>query len=204
MRTHLKSLAALAVLAFALATPAAARMSYSDVSGDANAVNTQGKRGFGHGGDVSTGPASVASADITEVSFSKRTRDGRLWGYAVKLTMAGKVSDGTMFSVFAVTGNCDPMTAKHVRTVEGKKVTELTSDCDGRGRIIRRLPPATVRGNTVTMTVPLKALPMGVRRGSLLSEIYAYTVAVGPNVEPFLHAPKLDIASTGATYRIGE
>lgn len=198
----MKTLAALAVLAFALGAPAAAGMRYSDTSGDANAVNTQGERGFGHGGDVSTGRASVASADITDVTFANRRRNGRVWAYAVKVRLAGKPANGTMFSVFAVSDNCDPITVKHVRTAEGKKVTDVTASCDGKGRITRRLPPARVRGNTVIMTVPLRTLP-GVGRGSVLSEIYAYTVAVGPNVEPFLHAPKLDIASTGAAFRIG-
>jgi hypothetical protein len=191
------------VLALALGTPAAARMTYGDVVGDANAVNTQGERGFGHGGDVSTGPASAASADITGVTFAKRVRDGRVWAYAVKVTVAGPVRNGTMFSVFAVTSNCDPVVVKHVRTAEGKKVTDLTTSCDGIGRTIRRLPPAKVRGNRVIMTVPLRALPGPIRKGSVLREIYAYTVAVGPDVKPFLHAPKLDIASTGARYRIG-
>lgn len=179
-------------------------MTYGDTSGDANAVNTQGERGFGHGGDVSTGPATVASADITGVTFAKRTRDGRVWAYALTVSVAGKVTDGTMFSVFAVTDKCDPLVVKHVRTAEGERVTELTTNCDRSARMTRRLPQATVRGNQVTMVVPLRALPAQVRKGSVLREIYAYTVAVGPNVRPFLHAPKLDIASTGKTYRIGD
>lgn len=178
-------------------------MEYDDVSGDANAVNTQGERGFGHGGDVSTGPVTAASADITRVAFKRWVKRGNVRGYTVTVSVAGPVTDGTMFSVFAVTEDCDPVTVQHVRTAEGETLTELRAGCAGSPRTSRTLPPAIVRGSRVTIRVPLSALPTQVRMGTVLGEIYAYTVAVGPNVKPFLHAPKLDIAATRDTYRIG-
>ncbi len=92
---------------------------------------------------------------------------------------------------------------KHVRTVEGKTVTDVGSNCGGAARRTRNLAPAVVRGNRVTITVPFAALPRQIRTGTVLREIYAYTVAVGANVQPFLHAPKLDIAATRRSYRIG-
>lgn len=203
MPPHFKASAALVAVALALTTaPAAAAMSYRDTASDANAVNTQGERGFGHGGDIATGAASVSSADITSVRFAPRFRDGRVSGYSVTVAVAGKVADGTMFSVFAVSDACDPLVVKHVRTAEGETLTDLGSSCGG-GRRTRSLPPAVVRGNRVTINVPLSALPRQIGKGTVLREIYAYTVAVGPNVQPFLHAPKLDIAATGKSYRIG-
>lgn len=202
MARHLKVFAALVALVLT-AVPAGASMTYRDTASDANAVNTQGERGFGHGGDVATGPASVASADITSVRFASRFRNGRLSGFAVTVAVADKVVDGTMFSVFAVPGRaCDGLVVKHVRTVEGDNVTDLSGSCVGN-RTTGTLPPAVVRGNRVTINVPLRALPPQIRKGTVLREIFAYTVAVGPNVKPYLHAPKLDIAATAKSYRIG-
>ncbi len=204
MRAHRTAQAVIVAITLALtATPAAAHMAYRDTTSDGNAVNTQGERGFGHGGDVSTGPASVASADITGVSFAPRYRNGRVSGYAVTVAVAGKITDGTMFSVFAVTDACSTVVVKHVRTAEGKKVTDLGSNCAGGGHRTRGLPPAVVRGSRVTINVPLAALPREIGNRTVLREIYACTVGVGPNIKPFLHAPKLDIAETQRMYRIG-
>ncbi len=184
------------------ATPAAAKMTYRDAAADANAVNTQGKRGLGHDGDVSTGPASVRSADITGVSFTPRYRNGRVSGYAVTVAVAGKVTRGTMFSVAASTGACS-VVVKHVRPAVGETVTDAGSLCEGGHYRVRELAPAVVRGSRVTINVPLSALPRQIKVGTVLREIYAYTVAAGSDVEPFLHAPKLDIAATRRSYRIG-
>ncbi len=204
MRAHRTAQAVIVAITMTLsASPAAAHMAYRDTASDANAVNTQGERGFGHYGDVATGPASVASADITGVSFAPRFRNGRVSGYAVTVAVAGKVTHGTMFSVFAVTDACSALVVKHVRTAEGKTVTDLGSNCAGGGHRTRDLPPAVVRGSRVTINVPLAALPRGIANGTVLREIYAYTVGVGPNLKPFLHAPKLDIAETHRAYRIG-
>lgn len=200
MARHLNVFAALVALALS-AAPAGAAMSYRDTGSDANAVNTQGERGFGHGGDVATGPVSVASADITSVRFASRYRKGRFSGYAVTVAVADKVVDGTMFSVAAAAGACD-LVVKHVRTAEGDNVTDMLTNCGG-GAATRALPRAVVGGNRVTINVPLRALPPQIRKGTVLREIFAYTVAAGPNVKPYLHAPKLDIAATRRSYRIG-
>ncbi len=177
MRRALISGGLLVVLLVASPAAASGGVSFRDIAGDANAFSGQEDGG---GDGISTGPASIPSVDLRRIHVAPRYRTNdagrrRLRALTVALTMSAPPSAGYAYHLSAAGGSCSGLIVDHYRFRDGTTRTQLRDACDGGSLRATSLPSAVVEGRTIRVKVPASALPDSVRRGGVLSRLYAYT-----------------------------
>lgn len=169
--------AALVALA-GLNAPAAAAggVTFTDLAGDANAINGQ-ERGGGDG--IATGPVSVDAVDLRKVELAPvySDADGSMGveAFTVALTLTSPPEARYAYQLSASGEGCRGLYVDHYRFDGGAVRTQLRISCNGERAVSIPLAPATVTSNTITVTVPLADLPASVRADGTLSQLYAYT-----------------------------
>jgi hypothetical protein len=197
--------AAVAAVAVALAVPGVATakkpaapktLVFTDLAGDANALNDQG---FGVGPDATATPAQLDAFDIREV----RIVSDKTGSAATKLTVSLKLAAAPTIGIYRVLGSiggCDFWTERSLNPnaaldtsavrVCGATATDFTyTDVSSK-----------IAGDTITWTIPIKAFKSaGLKPGAIWDTLGAD--ARGNEVA--LTAPSIDGASTDAVYKVG-
>lgn len=207
-RSPAKAAALLAVLASSLLAGAATSyggarwraIAFRDVAHDANGINSQGETGVGRI-DVPTDPATLPAGDLLRVFLRPEERGGprpRVTAFTVTLVLGGPPADDIDYWVHGeVPGHCNYVAIGRYRSLEGSTAsespttTELGAPCGGFSEGVK-LRDAVVRGNRLTIRVPLRVLPPEIRPGDRLERIWAWTKL----------GAVLDSASTPKKFRI--
>jgi hypothetical protein len=180
--------------------PALKVLQVPDVTGDANAMNSQAGLVPASGGPMGV---SVAGADIVSFTLARRDDGRHVLALVGTLTLAAAPAFSTDFRIRMSAPGCKVYFLEYERTVLGDvsylRHTCTTVDAAGNGGATFLAVPAVVAGNTITWTVPVRDLPGKVKIGSVLSVTGAQTsgdaVAIGPT---------LDEVVMQATYRLGQ
>jgi hypothetical protein len=197
MRALLSALAAAALLA-----PAAhaADPQVVDVRGDANGFNDQAalpaKLSW-------TSPVSAAAYDLVEVRFATSRVTRRVTGFTVSVTLAEPPAPASTFIVKMSSASCREIWLEHVIAETGDTSSDLRHRCTAVGPAdLPTYAPLQVvtGGRTMTFVLPLEVLPRGVELGETLRDLRAES-------RTFLltaSVPVIDVATSTATYRIGQ
>ena len=209
------ALAALAVtpnLAQAAGLSPAAPLSWADMPGDANGINSQ--NGLLDGVDDTATPTSIASDDILKVKFA-RTDDGKaVTGLQVTMTLSAPPAAGALYRITGAADGCTTFWFQYLWTAGGSPVATLRHNCGVTatttgavsGSTVSLPVPAVVEGNSIVWTLKLADLPGGLKVGSVLSPALAEVRGVvgGAGVS-LITAPTIDQTEVqSATYAIGK
>jgi hypothetical protein len=206
MRIRIAALAAASGLAIAAlpAHAATAKPQIVDATGDANGINQQFPGLGPNPPTVSTGPADLASADITTVLFSTNFLSKRVKGKTVKvpngftvtLSLAAAPTPNIEYRVAAAGGDCadiffeyDSSVGTGGSDVRCPAALPATTDTDYGIK-------ATVSGTKITWIVPNGIF----HNGTVFSNLNAQT----RTVEVVVTAPQVDYATSSTTFTLGK
>lgn len=137
----------------------------SDPAGDANSVNDGGEYSFGNRPTQTSRPA----LDIRKVELAATTDDAEtVTGLRLTFTLHAPLEDRTQLTLKTRTATCADILLQYVHG-DGEPSGRLSSGCE---RDVRRLA-ASVDGTSVTLTVPLAALPAKARADNVLQTVNA-------------------------------
>lgn len=120
---------------------------FTDVKGDANAINDQLE---GLCCDVSTPVVSQPSADIVATSVRTLYRDGRPVATQVRITMAGAIKDGNFgYELRIFSSRCGSIYGSF--TADGGQITE---ECNKHSRRVARGVGVHSKGRTLFVRLP--------------------------------------------------
>jgi hypothetical protein len=233
MRARLGAIAAVAGLAVAVVPAHAGSTTVSagptpqitDATGDANFVNGQSL--VTNAPSQST-PADQASADITSVLFQttyvtktikttvvkvvKKKKVKKVitvsvkvpTGFTVTMNLAASPGQETEYRVSATKGGCASFFFEYSTDAvvdsgagSGTLADQTQVRCaSGEEDGSYTIAPATVKGGTITWTLPLSQMPLGTKFTNLSAQ-----TTVNPLV---ITAPSYDIASSAATFTVGQ
>lgn len=209
MRIRLLTLAAAAGMAVA-AVPshaAAPKPQITDPAGDANAVNNQAL-GVGPDSSASTGPAELAAADITGVTFQSTFKTKKVkkkvvkvpTGFTVTMALdAAPTLPNIIYRVSANGGGCGTSIFFEY-TTGGSTVVRCPNADVTKPSLDYPVGAAVVKGSTITWKLSSKAIPVG----STLSTLNAQTRQQITTPAVSITAPQYDYASSGATFTVGK
>ncbi len=187
---------ALVVLSLS-ADPASAHhvVGFTDVKGDANAINDQ-LEGFCC--DVPTPVASQPSADIVATSVRTLYRDGRPVATQLRITMAGAITDGNFgYELRMISARCG--TIYGFFSADGGRVTE---ECNKNVRRVSHGVGVHSNGRTLLVRLPynLNREYGLLRPGDVLRSFQTISNLGGRTV-----APRLDWANAfRMTFKVGK
>ena len=215
------------VVSIALALPAgAATTSFTDVRGDANALNEQGvfAEPLGTPQDNDTDPASYSALDIVKGSLGTKykTVRGRKVATAVVATLVLADRPAGNAAVYRITGDaaqgndCTTFLLSHVVYADGSTQGTLrTCDPDDpTGQLFLSTNVSTkVSGTKITWTMPLGTLSrLGLRSGTRVADLGAHTrlntspseAVCGSLPRCGATVPQIDQVQTTKSYAIGK
>jgi hypothetical protein len=192
--------------------PAAKALSWTDVAGDANALNDQGGLAPAGPNDTAT-PADHSAADVTGVTFARLDDGKKVLGITVTMKLSGAPSQGTLYRVTGSAGNCTTFWFQYSWSAGGAGVPTLRHNC-----VDSTSPTAAVSntvsvpidgkvvGSSIVWTLPVKELPPGVKLGSIVSPALGETRAIlGAAGQSVITAPVIDQTPTQTSaYKIGQ
>lgn len=214
MRTRLLALAAaggIAVAALPAHAATAPKPQITDPTGDANGVNDQGS---GLGGPTAAGPADDSSADITSVLFQstfakkvttkvrhhKRVKIVKKvpTGFTVTMTLAGAPGPETEYRVVAATTDCSDIFFEYGTDAATGGSDVRCPATPPATEVDYKAPVATVKGTTITWTLPIAIFPVGTTFTGLSAQTRLNPVVVT--------APQMDgaAAPSGTTFTVGK
>lgn len=210
----LAALAATPSLAQAAPALASARpLTWTDAAGDANGLNSQGGL-LPAGPDNTATPVSIASDDITSVTFARTDDSKAVTGLKVTMTLTAAPAAGALYRVTGAADGCSTFWFQYTWTVGGAPLATLRNNCgvtatttnSVSGGTVSTPITAAVVGTSIVWTVPLAQLPAGIIVGSALKpalgEVRAVVGAAGTSL---LTAPVIDQTPVqSSTYAIGQ
>ena len=194
-----------ALLVLGHGASAAGTVAFSDKASDANGINGQ-EEGGGNG--VATGPASVGAVDLRRVVVAPVYRPGTQSMVAIRvaMTLTDRPARGYAYHLSARSPGCRQLVLDHYRFRSGATRTRLRPGCSGGAVMPRTLPDATVDGTTLTMRIPVSALPAAVRQDGVLTGLYAYTrgnLGDAPGLRHPVTPVQYDSTGTAEQFRLG-
>ncbi|MCU1591692.1 MAG: hypothetical protein JWP11_2948 [Frankiales bacterium] len=187
-------------------------LAWTDMAGDANALNDQGGLAPAGPGDTA-GPAQDAAADILGVTFARLDDGKTLLGLTVTMKLSGAPSQGHLYRVTGAAGACSTFWFQFNWTAGGNGSSTLRHNCVANadptsvGGTTNQTIDGKVVGNSIVWTLLVKELPPGVKVGSPIAPALGETRAIiGVAGAPqSLTAPVIDQTATqSAAYKIGQ
>ena len=178
----------------------------TDPSGDANGVNDQAL-----GAPVpsaGTGPASLAAADITGVTFATTFGKKKVHrktvkvvkGFTVTMALAAAPSlPNIIYRVSAAAAGCGTDVFFEY-TSGGDTQVRCPNEDVTKDSTTYTSAPAVVKDKTITWSLPVSAFPAG----TSFSTLNAQTRQVTSSPVVSLTAPQYDYASSNATFTVGK
>jgi hypothetical protein len=208
VRIRLASAAAIgaAVLLSLPSNAAGSKPQLTDPAGDANGINGQGVViGLPN---PSTGPAQLASADITSVRFATKFVTKRVngvlkkvaTGFTVTMALGAAPLPETFYRITTTASGCGSLWFEYGTDVTqgGTTVRCLTDDISPTAEDdVYKVPEATVKGSSIIWKIAKSQIPVG----TTLSTLHAET-RLNPAV---ITTPVIDETGlTKATYTVGK
>lgn len=190
---------------------AAKPLTWTDIAGDANALNDQGGAAPASPGDTA-GPAQYDPADVLGVTFSRLDDGKKVLGLTVTMKLTGTPSQGLLYRVTGAAGACTTFWFQYNWPAGGDGVATLRHNCVANpdptsvGGTTNQPIDGKVVGSSIVWTLLVKDLPPGVKIGSVISPGLGETRSIigGPGT-PGATAPVIDQTATQtATYKIGQ
>ncbi len=210
MTSFHKTLACALVLAAAAASPALAApkkglpaakpLVITDKAGDANGLNSQSH--LAPADPSQSGGGERSAADLLSVSLGRLDNGKAVTGLKVTFTLAAAPDQGTIYRLQAATPDCSTFWIAYAVPIGGTANASLRENCSGTA--VSTPVSATVKGSTITVTVPFALMPKSVKAGTTLSDVFGETKghAATPATSPTV--PTIDeTAISPAVYKIG-
>jgi hypothetical protein len=169
-----------------------------DATGDANGVNDQGGI-LPAAPEQSNESVSQKSADIVSFSLGRIDDGKKVKAFVGKLTLAGPPAEGTDYRIKMSTAECATYFLEYEWAPGLGAAGEVRHNCDGGTTSTFEPVDASVSGNTITWTIPIKSLPGTAKLGTVLTVEGAQT-----SVETAAIFPGLDQVVTEKTFKIGQ
>jgi hypothetical protein len=170
-----------------------------DASGDANGLNDQGGLLPASPPEQSNDAVSQKSADIVSFRLG-RTDDGKkVKAFVGSLTLAAPPAQGTDYRIRMSTADCSTYFLEYEFAPGLGAQGEVRENCDGGTTATFDPVDATVTGNTITWTIPVKGMPGTAKLGTVFTVKGAQT-----SVETAVIFPGLDQVVTDKTFTVGQ
>ena len=175
-------------------------LTVTDPAGDANFSNRQG-------GLLPAAPPALPGslrqgADITAVGLGRLDRGNVVKALTVTMKLAGPPEEATQYRVAMSAPGCDVYYVEYQNPPAGSDavITKgglIRENCTGES--VFTDVDATITGNTIVWTIPVKGMPGDLKLGTPLTVEYGQT-----NFETAAVFPAFDDVVIGKTFKIGQ
>jgi hypothetical protein len=186
-------------------------LAWTDVAGDANAVNNQGLPAPIPGDNA--GPAQLDSADVLGVTFARLDNGKKVLGLTVTMKLTGAPNQAELYRVTGAAGNCTTFWFQFNWAAGGSGQPTLRHNCVDSTSATAAVSNTVsvpidgkVVGTSIVWTLLLKDLPPGVKLGSIITpNLGEVRGIIGASDTSLITAPVIDQTppQTGA-YKIGQ
>jgi hypothetical protein len=184
-----------------LAAPKLAKahpLTVTDAAGDANGVNSQGGLLPASPPEQSNGSVNDGAADILSFTLGRKDNGSKVTALVGTLTLAAPPAQGTDYRIRMATADCSTYFLEYEFPPGLGASGEVRENCGGATTAAFDPVDATVTGNTITWTIPIKALPGSAKLGTVLNVKGAQT-----SVETAAIIPGIDQVVTSQSFVIG-
>lgn len=169
-----------------------------DATGDANGLNDQGGL-LPAAPEQSNETVNRKSADIVSFSLGRKDDGKTVKALVGTLTLAAPPAQGTDYRIRMSTPECSTYFLEYEWPPGFGPAGEVRHNCDGGTTSKFEPVDASVSGNTITWTIPIKGLPGTARLGTVLTVKGAQA-----SVETAVIFPGLDQVVTDKRFKIGQ